>query len=665
MTGERRLSNMASPEWSPAMQKLVQAGRRRFEADLGGSGQEFDAMIWDVSSLQYRLTRTVPMRLLFTHFHTREVALPAYYAVVVKSWLLLTRGISINHLKSNLSTARLLWQAILQRRRDQPDRFRWETLCEEDLSQAELLMRERWRPVSVYQQGIRMLVFAEFLATWNLCRPLYYTLQTPNPTRYREQTLAGQEAGREKLPSPRALAGMAEIYSRLAHDPPDRLLAAAVAILVVSGLRIGELLTLPEDCEVRETRRGRPAYGLRYFKEKTRGGGKQFAVRWLTPLQAELAGQAIAEIRRLTAGPRERARIMEQNPDRVPIPGFSGNDRMTPDEVARSLGLCNRFSVYRSIRADQLTRHRDEGGHYYIAAEVETYLLSRRAPFLWTLAKGNGEYQMLSETLLIVFKNFFHSQKGTNELLVQSIDLQQLNDFMSGCGRVKSAFERFDIREEDGSFCRVTAHRFRHWLNDLADKGGLPIDVLTRWMGRENPQHTEAYRHATVEERLTWVKQGIRQEVFSGAVADVYASLPEAERDAFLEGQIQAVHFTPMGLCIHDFAIEPCPFHLNCVRGCPDYLRTRGNQRERDQLLQVKRQTERALANARRQTLKTGVDLAPTWVQHHEETLLGVERALAVDEDIAVADGALVHPPDAIPLKVADETRRQANGTQE
>ena len=28
-----------------------------------------------------------------------------------------------------------------------------------------------------------------------------------------------------------------------------------------------------------------------------------------------------------------------------------------------------------------------------------------------------------------------------------------------------------------------------------------------------------------------------------------------------------------MGLCLHDFAIEPCSFHLNCVPGCPDYLR--------------------------------------------------------------------------------------------
>lgn len=163
-------------------------------------------------------------------------------------------------------------------------------------------------------------------------------------------------------------------------------------------------------------------------------------------------------------------------------------------------------------------------------------------------------------------------------------------------------------------------------------------------MGRDNPRDTEAYKHATMDERLRWVKEGIQSEQFHGTMADVYFELPEGERDVFLDGQIQAVHFTPMGLCLHDFAVEPCPYHLNCVRGCPDYLRTKGSQRERQHLLNVQRHTEQALASAQQAATQTGSEIAQAWVAHHEMTLQGIQRALSVDNDERLVSGDFVSP---------------------
>lgn len=100
------------------------------------------------------------------------------------------------------------------------------------------------------------------------------------------------------------------------------------------------------------------------------------------------------------------------------------------------------------------------------------------------------------------------------------------------------------------------------------------------------------------------------------------------------------MHYTPMGLCLHDFAIEPCSFHLNCVHGCPDYLRRKGNVQERHYLLQLKAQTEQALKVARQQ--EQAPSLAPAWVEHHETTLLGIQPALAIDDDMDVTDGELL-----------------------
>ena len=166
-------------------------------------------------------------------------------------------------------------------------------------------------------------------------------------------------------------------------------------------------------------------------------------------------------------------------------------------------------------------------------------------------------------------------------------------------------------------------------------------------MGRDNPRDTEAYKHATMDERLHWVKEGIQSEQLHGTMANVYFELPEGERDVFLDGQIQAVHFTPMGLCLHDFAVEPCPYHLNCVRDCPDYLRTKGSQRERQHLLDVQRNTEQALASARQAAAQTGSEIAEAWVTHHEKTLQGIQQALSVDNDESIVAGDFVSPMSA------------------
>ena len=119
----------------------------------------------------------------------------------------------------------------------------------------------------------------------------------------------------------------------------------------------------------------------------------------------------------------------------------------------------------------------------------------------------------------------------------------------------------------------------------------------------------------------------------SGSKADVFFGLPLAERDTFLEAEIQAVHVTAFGLCLHDFAVTPCPYHLNCIRGCVDYLRTKGNLRERLHLVQIQQATEMALAAAK----KRG-GIAQAWIMHCEETLAGVSRALAVDGDTTLPE---------------------------
>jgi hypothetical protein len=624
-----------------AIQTVVLLGREKFRCDFLGEQHCFDAKIWDLGGFRDRPTAQQHSKLYFTRHGTLDQELPPSYVEVIKSWIILEGG-SMSTMLDKSGAARLLWEVLLQRRKNDPGAFDWRSLCEEDLHQAELFILEHGTPTMAYRHMRLLLGMTHFLAARSVCRPLYYVPQTPRPTDINYHTLDGQQARITKLPSRRALEGVAEIYHTHAKEPADRLRACALAILMVTGFRLGELLTLPLECEITEVFDGQERYGLRYYKEKARGAERMLDVRWLTLTGTELARKAIAEIRELTAPARERAKILEQHPHRVPIPEYQWADSLNPREVAKVLGVRRLYH----IPSSELPRHGEKWKSFYRAHEVEAYLLSKRVERLWTLDRRDGSYQMLSETLLIAFGNGFHSDSGclVNPLLVEPMAYHHLADFLTGRTRRKSVFERFGICEEDGTFCRITSHQFRHWLNDIADKGGLPVDLQTRWMGRQNPQDTQAYRHATAEERLQWLKNGIRNGEICGTMANVYFALPEEERDEFLEGQIQAVHVTPLGLCLHDFAIDPCRYYLNCARRCPEYLRTKGNQQERTNLIQVQRRTKQALEIAQAQVSAGNGEIVQAWIEHYEETLAGVEAALAIDDDESVSDGTMIQP---------------------
>jgi hypothetical protein len=625
---------------SEALEQLLRMGRERFATDLGPIGQDFDAASWEVSSLAQHHTNKRRLYLRFVRYDTLDERLPPLYADVIKCWLLLTRTSSAQNLSTNLLVARVLWEAICQRRLPGGS-FRWETLSTADLEAAESLMRSRWKLSTTHKAATRLGRLASFLAAHGICPSMKYRPSTPRQRDFNNHTLAGQDARRAKLPSQRALEGLADLYHDGLTEPPDRLRIAAVALLVVTGMRVGELLTLPLECEVEECQDGVERYGLRYHREKSGQGPERVAVRWLSAAQAQLARSAIQEIRVLTAQARDRARILEAHPNRVPIPGHELDDWLPRSEAARAMGLEPRTSSPPDLRQ---IPHRVEGKrNLYLAQELENHLLRWRIDPLWTLRTGPNSVQLLSETLLLAPRNFFHTRKPILRLLVEPLVIRHLSDFLTGRNGSLSVFQRRDICEPDGTPCQMTTHQFRHWLNDLADKGGMPVEMLSRWMGRKDARDTQDYRHATVDERLQWLKEAIRTGTVTGFMAEVYRDLPANEREVFLNGQVQAVHVTPLGFCVHDFAVEPCPYHLNCLRDCPHYLRTKGNLQERSNLIRIQDITVQALDDARQQANSDTPTLSAAWVKHHEDTLQGIHAALAVD-NLHAPDGTLIPP---------------------
>ncbi len=278
---------------------------------------------------------------------------------------------------------------------------------------------------------------AEVLASAGITRSIQIPFRTRRPERSYQYTLATREAYEARLPSREAIMGVADIYAEHAKEPRDRLLACVLALLIATGLRIGEVLTLPCDCFVSEGQGDDGKWGIRFAKEKSVERRRVLETRWLTTAQAVLARATIAEVLTLTEGPRDRARVLEAHPETVPLPDISWHAELTTERVAELLGVAHETVKGNTARLPR-RRNRVEGAADalgYHAADVMQYLHGQRG-LLWVVDRGDGSRQMLSDTLFITFRNAFADAYRVNSLRVDNVVERTVNDFL---GRPVSA----------------------------------------------------------------------------------------------------------------------------------------------------------------------------------------------------------------------------------
>jgi hypothetical protein len=208
---------------------LIDIGKRQFQQIFAVRTVVFSDPIWEVGFLQSRLAGSEVCKIRFTLWQTSTDPLPTYYADVVKSWLLLNPG-SPHHWSEEADALRIFYQVLKQRHKH----FEWGALSEEDVGQMEIWLRERYARATTYARMNTILKLARFLDSRSICRPLYYTVQTACPSKaiFTEEARTRR---RQRLPSRQALEGLADVYSHLAQSPPDRLRAAAVAVLAVTA----------------------------------------------------------------------------------------------------------------------------------------------------------------------------------------------------------------------------------------------------------------------------------------------------------------------------------------------------------------------------------------------------------------------------------------------
>lgn len=609
---------------------------------------DFESERWDIRPLSApRGTKASVLN--FCELDDLMKPLPKDFSDMIKALIVFCNYQGLTA-KKHSDACRFLWAAIS--RRLDGDAFSWEGVTTSDFEAAEQILKQRGLGTGGISKPLQCLkVLKDWLNENDVSDGIEWSPQTTYPSLRCFRTKADRQAHLERLPTRRALVGLAEIYRLHAKEPCDRLLICAVGLLLVAGFRISELLSLPFDCWVAEPHRGRERLGLRYWNRKAKGGVWQWAVRWLSPMGAELARSLLDEINAITATARDQARILERDPTRVEIPNTEGRKTLTTQEIAFLFGTDLRGINKRIFRGylnlSLVGKEKFNKTNYinlYLKSDVEAELLKRRGK-LYTFKLGNGKFQSLSETLLITHPGFLdltyrnppYRKNPVVTILVTNLNLGIIAGFLAGKrdkkgSRYPSAFERFGILEPtnlaDGEARspKMRSNMFRHWLNTLAHKSGMSVSQITMWMQRTNPVGTLVYLHSS-SDIADLAREGIREGRYVGHYADEFNALPPEEQDSFLQ-LIQNAHKTNTGLCTANFGIENCELNKTCELGCRFYLRDPGDESDSKNLL-VKRQNlmqaiERVKEAERegRRIVSRQLDINEKWVAAIDQLLV-------------------------------------------
>ncbi|KPZ09911.1 Uncharacterized protein ALO41_03146 [Pseudomonas amygdali pv. ulmi] len=131
---------------------------------------------------------------------------------------------------------------------------------------------------------------------------------------------------------------------------------------------------------------------------------------------------------------------------------------------------------------------------------------------------------------------------------------RRLTGYSSGL----SIFESYGFSSE----LNLRPHQLRHLSNTLADMSGIPVEIITAWSGRKDPEQTHTYIHTSHSERADRVSaiinpnRPIDQEIR-------VVSMNQLSNETNLPASL-----TSTGLCTQPLNVTPCDYINDFVSHC-------------------------------------------------------------------------------------------------
>ena len=475
---------------------------------------------------------------------------------------------------------------------------------------------------------------------------------TPRP----RGTLKQQKQDREqKLPNPEAIKALGEVFNNQLTRPLDIVVTSACALLLSAPSRVGELADVELDCLVfKEDTQGNQRMFLRWYAEKKNQVTLKPVVK---PEMEPVVERVITLLKPITDEARAYAAWLEDHRDEFPphegLPPKGPDEPLTFAEACAALKLTAHGSPRNIFNASflkgmekqkalspaaraLLAEIRDgwdssAGKRIYVKGKLgiqgyefddrcvitlrklnvllrEKYL-PKDFPYTTPYTKGKARVKYrdaLFTVLTGAMAEGSNNAAATHGFGVEiAANTNRMNTQLGGKNNlgVKSLFERYGYPG-----VKVNTHAFRHELNTRMHQAGLSQLLIDAFSGRTTMG--SVYNHETIEERTQGVAAyhpKTKQSTAAQRLDKVKTNQPLSLVDVreLREGeQDRIVYQTHLGVCVHNFASEPCPKmgacldcgRLGCVKG--DDVKLGNLMEERDDL---KRRLDKAMdAQSRR-----------------------------------------------------------------
>jgi hypothetical protein len=648
-------------EASQNLQKFIELCR--YKLTIFGAELDWDADAWDVTQTVNKPGRKGRIALVWTNHDTSTQKLGSPinqpFLDFAKAFMRYQHSLRPTKVVGFRMSALRALERALEEQDDVPGVEKADPAV---FNRAAGLIREKFSTAAAYRIGSQLEMIANFISE-NYLVPVRFSWKNPLG-RPHDKNRVGKKADKERtdrLPSQASLDALAKAFF-MASEPADVLIASTAALLCCAPDRINEVLRLPVDCEVSMKRSdGEEAYGLRWWPSK----GAEPMVKWIVGTMADVAKEAIDKIRKQTEEARNMAKWYEENPTRLYLPNelenLRGQNCLNMKEVGGVLGLGDRTSVNSWLINHGVSVEKRNNLHSCLYRDFESAVLS-------VIPKGfpsiDSEISLkYSEALFVVPNNFFHQRRRASRCLFEKVDTETINYGLGSAVQhgKSSIFSRLGFAEPDGSPIKITTHQFRHWLNTLAQKGGLSQLDIAKWSGRKDMRQNEAYDHVTAEEILVKVRE-LDDGSILGPLAEFVSKAP-VSREEFLQLKFPTVHTTEFGFCIHDWTMLSCQRHRDCVT-CTEQLCIKGDQKKTERIKQFLHDVEEQVKKAE-SAVSEGFAGADRWLEHHKmvmERLLGL---VAILEDPAVPIGTIIQLSNEYefsPIEIAIDERRRLEG---
>jgi hypothetical protein len=520
--------------------------------------------------------------------------------------------------------------------------------CRPDiLNRAANLIKERYSAAVAYRYASQLELIGEFLSTKGLAATGFdWKNFLPRP---REEGRVGKAFDikrQEKMPSPAALHALAAVFMQ-ATEASDVLVCSAAAIMCAAPDRVNEVLGLRLDCEVTEkiSSTGEDAYGLRWWSSK----GAAPSVKWVVTSMADVVRKALRNLLRVTEYARIIARWYEANPNLIYLPShlehLRSEEWISLTDVAdivfadgASKQSAATWCITHGVGRKRLNGNKEAQALF---ADIEKVVIGMLPAGFPVADRERG--LKYSSAIFVVRRNELHAQRGTYRC---AIELVEQGDLYSRLGSrdetgIDSIFRKFGFSEDDGSYIRITSHQFRHYLNTLAQAGGLSQLDIAKWSGRVNVHQNAAYDHVSDRDVLAKVRETVGEtNVAFGPETKSYKPALIA-RNEFGSLMLQTAHTTEFGFCVHDFSMLPCQIHMDCMN-CEEHACVKGQDAAKETSLRIHCEETRTLIRLATDAQLEGDFGADRWLQHQRLTLARLEQLCQILDDEHVPAGSIV-----------------------